>query len=321
MASHYQPCLFSSNLTQHRGLDPYSDMVGRCKLRGMLIISNQLTSKPINQLNTNYQQPREHPEAEGEDKPDINLTYIINNILQTINTISSIHSTILPTTSLTDTRILDPYLFKKDNTITNQITHIKLFHKPSSTIDKFNEVFPLPTNFYKRNKDGNRIWTKTGFIRFKPKKSVQPERDKQITDHLTEMHIIEEIPKPKRFYGQMFVIQKGADSWRPIFNYATLTPFIYSPTFILPNVFQVAKRLKWTQNLWYTKIDIAQAFFNLNIHQDSKFVTAFESNNKFYQFNCLPFGISNAPYNCQLMINQVTKHIKKSCPLVWAHLD
>ena len=245
----------------------------------------------------------------------------MNNILQTINTINSFHPTIPPTIPQPDPLILDPYLYKKENKITDHITCIKLFHRPSATIRKFNEVFPLPTNFYKRNKDGIRIWTKTGFIRFKPKKSVQPERDKQITDHLAEMNIIEEISKPKRFCGQMFVIQKGADSWRPIFNYATLTPFIYSPTFILPNVFQVAKRLKWTHNLWYTKIDIAQAFFNLNIHQDSKFVTAFESNGKFYQFNCLPFGISNAPYNCQLMVNQVTKYIKKTCPLVWAHLD
>jgi hypothetical protein len=83
----------------------------------------------------------------------------------------------------------------------------------------------------------------------------------------------------------------------------------------------VVRRKKWPTNLWYAKIDFAQAFFNINIHPKSKMVTGFQVNGVRYQFRYMPFGISIAPFVCQTLLNAIIETIKKDTPYVWGHID
>ena len=81
------------------------------------------------------------------------------------------------------------------------------------------------------------------------------------------------------------------------------------------------ERTNCAPNLFYVKIDFKQAFFNINLNKKSSFLTTFIYNKKYYKFNVLPFVIATAPFVCQMMLNQITKFIKKYTNIVWGHID
>ena len=59
------------------------------------------------------------------------------------------------------------------------------------------------------------------------------------------------------------------------------------------------------------KSDFKQAFFNLNSNESSSFITTFIYDNNYHKFNVMPFGLANAPFACRMMLNQITKYIRK----------
>ena len=60
-------------------------------------------------------------------------------------------------------------------------------------------------------------------------------------------------------------------------------------------------KTRYVANIWFAKIDFAQAFFNINLHPKSRMVTGFQVNGTRYQFRYSPFGISIAPFVCQTL--------------------
>ena len=170
-------------------------------------------------------------------------------------------------------------------------------------------VFPFDKKLMRRWRDGIRLWPSKDVIRSFPKRA-DPQLHEDIVALLLKRKIIEPMAKP-RYVANMFVIRKGEDSFRPIFNYAAMTPHLKSPSFVLPSVYQVVRRKRWPTNLWFAKIDFAQAFFNINLHPKSRMVTGFQVNGTRYQFRYMPFGISIAPFVCQTLLNAIMETIKK----------
>lgn len=56
---------------------------------------------------------------------------------------------------------------------------------------------------------------------------------------------------------------------------------------------------------WFSKIDIKDAFYHLNLAEDSKWLTAFRTPMGMYEWNVLPMGLAPAPGEFQLYIEQV----------------
>ena len=50
------------------------------------------------------------------------------------------------------------------------------------------------------------------------------------------------------------------------------------------------------KNDWMTKVDLKDAYFMIPIHSSSRSVLRFSTQNRHYQFSCLPFGLSCAPW-------------------------
>jgi len=199
-----------------------------------------------------------------------------------------------------------------------------MYIKPNSNVQKFNKVFPLPASLYNKIKLGVRVWPTKQYIIKKPY-AKEPKAHMQICEQLLTAGIIEEVPRQEwakcRFLSRMFIIPKGTNSIRPIFNYSALTPFLVSPKFVLPSIFQVARKMDWPRGLFYAKLDIKQAFFNINMHPKSKYVTTFQVEDRRFTFNYLPFGLSIAPYICQKFINAICVEIRKYVKYVWGHID
>lgn len=108
---------------------------------------------------------------------------------------------------------------------------------------------------------------------------------------------------------------------RLIFDFSPLTPHLQAPHFHLPSIYQILEKQHWPPNLKYVKLDFSQAFCNLDIHPNSKYVTTTKVGNIYYCFNYLPFGLSIAPFVCQQLLNRITIEIRKHTKHVWGHID
>ena len=47
---------------------------------------------------------------------------------------------------------------------------------------------------------------------------------------------------------------------------------------------------------WLVKVDLTDAYFSVSIHQDHRRFLCFTLGEKTYQFTCLPFGLTSAPW-------------------------
>lgn len=142
----------------------------------------------------------------------------------------------------------------------------------------------------------------------------------EVIRQFLENNIIRE-SKNAQYVGTIFIIKKGSKSERPVFNYSKLSPHLEKLNFVLPSIFQLVRKYDWSPNMWYGKIDIKQAFFNISIHEKFKPVTFITYHDKYYEVNYLPMGIGVAPFIRQQFINCKLSDIRKTVKFAWGHID
>lgn len=196
-------------------------------------------------------------------------------------------------------------------------TILPTYYEPDTNIQKFHKEFPIPNRLYRKWKDGVPLWSNKKYA--KKYKDVVTEQKTFVLNQLLNNKIITKASRCS-FCSDFFLLESKGKV-RPIFNYSQITKSLNPPKFYLPSLYQVIDRKKWAPNLYYVKIDFKQAFFNINISKNSSYITTFIYNKKYYKFNVLPFGIATAPFACQMLLNQITKYIKKSTEYVWGHID
>eukprot|EP01103_Thecamoeba_quadrilineata_P008748 TRINITY_DN1847_c0_g1_i1.p1 TRINITY_DN1847_c0_g1~~TRINITY_DN1847_c0_g1_i1.p1 ORF type:complete len:427 (+),score=17.70 TRINITY_DN1847_c0_g1_i1:70-1350(+) len=97
--------------------------------------------------------------------------------------------------------------------------------------------------------------------------------------------------------GKISIIYDGINSNRIIKNYVD---------FEVPHVYHILNDLKQFRHP--TRVDINNAYFNTPVSSKSKKLLGFAINNQVYYWNCLPFGIANAP---NLFIKTTDEIVKK----------
>lgn len=65
-----------------------------------------------------------------------------------------------------------------------------------------------------------------------------------------------------------------------------------------------------TKNCYMASIDMKDAYFLVPIHRDYKKYLRFKYNDTLYEFNCLPFGISTAPYVFTKLLKPVMEYLR-----------
>ena len=93
--------------------------------------------------------------------------------------------------------------------------------------------------------------------------------------------------------SQIFLVEKKDGGQRPVVNLKCLNQFMRVEHFkmeglhLLPDLIQPGD--------WMIKLDLKDAYLQVPIHPDHQKFLVFEWNDLFYQFKCLPFGLSTAP--------------------------
>lgn len=217
-------------------------------------------------------------------------------------------------------KAIEAFLSRKSKPQIPEASSIETYEPSQASITDFNQMFPLG-NIFQRWKNGIPIYPTTKHSVGKIRDEVDPIKT-QVIKNLLEAGIISPTSKRASFLSNFFLVSKGANSVRPIMDYSHLTRHLKSPHFVLPSVYQVIRNkfLDHT-NLFYIKVDLKAAFFNIPLKQSSKFVTTFIYNGQRFTMNRLPMGLSISPFVMQRFLNAIIKKYQHLVNFAWGHID
>lgn len=237
---------------------------------------------------------------------------IKNNIKIELNNIESISSTLPPLNRM-----------KQKTDIMEQIRTNHLNSEELKSLKKlfvhFQDIFhqeeqPLTfTNAVKHRintKDDIPTHTKSYRYPYCHKDEVQ----RQITKML-DQGIIR--PSISPWTSPIWIVPKKADAsgqqkWRLVIDYRKLNEKTTTDRYPIPNINEILDKLG--RSMYFSTIDLASGFHQIEVHEKDIQKTAFSVDNGHYEFVRMPFGLKNAPSTFQrVMDNILREHIGVRC--------
>ena len=115
--------------------------------------------------------------------------------------------------------------------------------------------------------------------------------------NMESKHAISEITPDgtdQGFYSQLFLVPKKDGGQRPVINLKKLNSFTRTEHFKMEGIHILKDLLK--PGDWMAKVDLKDAYFMVPMAQEDKKFLRFRWKGRSYQFNCLPFSLSPAPW-------------------------
>ncbi len=114
---------------------------------------------------------------------------------------------------------------------------------------------------------------------------------------------LEEVPS-NAFLSNLFLVPKKDGGQRPVINLKQLNTFVVSPHFKMEGI-QTFKSLVKRDD-WLVKVDLKDAYFSVPIDRSHRQYLCFPLGERIYQFTCLPFGLTSAPWVFTKTLKPVT---------------
>jgi hypothetical protein len=140
------------------------------------------------------------------------------------------------------------------------------------------------------------------------------EVDRQIKEMLDQGIIVH---SASPYNAPIWVVPKKLDNsnkqkWRIVVDYRRLNENTVDDKFPMPNIEDLFGKLGNCR--YFTTIDLAKGFHQIEVHPDDRHKTAFSTRTGHYEFNRMPFGLKNSPSSFQRLINHVLRdYINKIC--------
>jgi hypothetical protein len=142
-----------------------------------------------------------------------------------------------------------------------------------------------------------------------PPRRVPPahriEIERQIQDW-KDAGLITESNSP--WASPIVMVPKAGGAWRIACDYRPLNRRTVPDRYPLTNIEDAFSVLGG--NMFFSTIDLKSGFFQVPLTEDSKAKTAFITHKGLHQFNCLPFGVRNAPAHFSRVLDYVLGGMK-----------
>ncbi|KAJ8972303.1 hypothetical protein NQ317_017202 [Molorchus minor] len=136
-----------------------------------------------------------------------------------------------------------------------------------------------------------------------------------VNDLLDMGAVVKCTPVQGQFISNIFLTDKSNGGKRFILNLKNLNSFIRNTHFKMEDYRTAVRLIK--KNTFMTSLDLKDAYFLISVYHEHRKYLRFFYNNNLYEFTCLPFGLSSAPYcYTKLMKPVVTCLRSKGIPCV-----
>lgn len=202
-----------------------------------------------------------------------------------------------------------------------RISHLNAEEKPKflKIINRFKNIFYNEnsdlsfTNAIKHNirtTDDVPIYAKSYRYPYIHKQEVEEQ-----IEEMLEKGIIQHSNSP--YSAPVWIVPKKADAsgkakWRLVIDYRKLNEVTIDDKYPIPNIDEILGKLGTCQ--YFTTLDLAKGFHQIEIDGQDVHKTAFNVENGHYEFLRMPFGLKTAPATFQRLMNNVLKdYINKIC--------
>lgn len=124
---------------------------------------------------------------------------------------------------------------------------------------------------------------------------------------------------PGQFVSDIFLVPKPDGSSRFILNLKHLNSFVVKEHFKLEDSRSVSKLLE--KGMFMASLDLKDAYYTIPIHRTHRKFLRFRYNGCLYEFLCLPFGLSSAPYVFTKILKPVASYLRRRGFLSIIYLD
>ena len=121
------------------------------------------------------------------------------------------------------------------------------------------------------------------------------------------------------FFSNLFLVPKKDGSARPVINLRALNQFIPMEHFKMEGMQTLRDLLR--QGDWLTKVDLKDAYFSIPIAPEYQRYLRFTVENHYFQFTCLPFGLSSTPWVFTKTLKPVTALLRELGVRLIQYLD
>ena len=107
-------------------------------------------------------------------------------------------------------------------------------------------------------------------------------------------------PSSSSWSSPVVMVQKKDGSWRFCIDYRKLNTATHHEAYPLPRIETTLDSLKGCR--YFTTLDLAAEYWQVGLEEDDKEKTAFSTLQGHFEFNVMPYGLTNAPATFQRLM-------------------
>ncbi|XP_062557035.1 uncharacterized protein K02A2.6-like [Armigeres subalbatus] len=134
------------------------------------------------------------------------------------------------------------------------------------------------------------------------------EEARRRLEQMEKRGIIERVTTAPQWISGMSAVPKGNTDFRLVVNMRAPNKAIQREYFRLPLIDEMKVKLHGSK--FFTKLDLSDAFYHLELSEESRELTTFLSENGMYRYTRLMFGVNCAPEVFQREMTRILKDVK-----------